>query len=1388
VFGRLNVRLLLGTLVLAAAVAGGLYGYHRYIDQPAYQMASAERFFAQGNQARDAGDITRAIKLYESCDRQLQNVLSPQKQPMNTTALYLRSRALSELVVLLEKQLADGNDPAAKERALEIRRQIWAGVERVRELDPNHAEAHVRLMMMYLVADQLPQAAVYASRIVELGPDRSTAGPWATYDADQAAARYIMAWMAINHHKPSQPEAALEYSRRSMDFEAKAYAGADKAPTPPRWRCVALEAHALTQLVEKHRKQVAPGHKDQGVREQREYLDQLRSRIPGWVARIRAESEEPLPTPPVRLPAHVHTIASMAVRVSPSDLPGLIDVLLLSVKYAPEVQDVLDRTELAARACATLVSAETTPELVLREVSRCLLQLADAAQRRVNHLVQVEKHPSPDLARNLAWGELCDRLDTLAEKTLLRSGSADAGAFLTLAQNAQRDGRQDAALRYVEKGLQAQGRSRPATSERADPAAKDRLQRVEAGLHVVAAWALLVQQKFPETESHLAALRRMGDKAVTAQVCLIEGLRALQDGRLEQAIRDLEIARQSPRIGEGLYPVLGLAHAYLGLGKYDRALANLEKVRKAFDRYEQLSPEEKAFADRLLPNPAALSLEFFRCHLGLGQLQQAMAYKEHLADLPEGHTATLLLVQACLYLQQLASRGAETGDLAPFFEAAAREVAAARKVLPEDTGLALAESRLTLAQPEIHTHVVASAVAGLLTPPRLGVQLAENLRLRRGLNWHVEKAERILHHHATSFRDQTALLGWAQWLSSQGRFDEAVGVLDRLEAKVTTPESKRRLQLERAHVALRRGQPRQVAQLVETLQQDRPDLATDILAVYYAAEVEKNRPEAQRRLAQAITRHTNQTLLHYWQAQLAQADGDYRQAARCYARCLQYSRLRTVAESGLLASLLGLVERESPLAAQELVADLLRANPRNPALLLAYAETAIGLDNLEGPQGMEGALRTLEGVLKEVGLSPAPGAYFLARGWQMGGRPDLARKEIERALAADRQHEPSLLMAGALALAREDWSRALEYAAALDNSHPGLPQPLLWRAAALEKLGQAPEAMQVCHQLTQEFPDRSEGYLALARVLEKAKDYANALAWVRAWRDRSPGDIPGLQLHLRLLVLSGRTQEAVAVAEQTLVDQVKALEDRPGAATAWEEVVQRELDLTQGAAQAFLSAMAFDRAEAWCRRAMTLVGKLPEQRRPAQAVRVELIIAEVHVWRAQTETTAPSRRAHFDEAIEVYQSIYEKYPGHLTAGNNLAYLLAQERGEVGAALAIIKQVRLGRHSQKPIPGDRLPLDLLDTIGVVYRSARQFEEAVNLFQEAARRYTDEPRIWLHLGRAYAGLKQYRLALDSLTRATRLAVDQADSSRDPLRKAQLQAVADEAREDRQKLRGP
>src|SRR5262249_3664282 len=138
------------------------------------------------------------------------------------------------------------------------------------------------------------------------------------------------------------------------------------------------------------------------------------------------------------------------------------------------------------------------------------------------------------------------------------------------------------------------------------------------------------------------------------------------------------------------------------------------------------------------------------------------------------------------------------------------------------------------------------------------------------------------------------------------------------------------------------------------------------------------------------------------------------------------------------------------------------------------------------------------------------------------------------------------------------------------------------------------------------------------------------------------------------------------------------------------------------------------------------------------------------------------------------------------AGNNLAWLLSQERGAQAEALAVLHQVCQGRYSHRPLSGDRPPLDLLDTMGVVLRSARRNEDAVKLFREAARRYKEEPRVFLHLARAYAGLQQYQAASENLDRAARLATAQMASTPDQRRKAELSTVLQAVRQDQDKLR--
>jgi tetratricopeptide (TPR) repeat protein len=600
-------------------------------------------------------------------------------------------------------------------------------------------------------------------------------------------------------------------------------------------------------------------------------------------------------------------------------------------------------------------------------------------------------------------------------------------------------------------------------------------------------------------------------------------------------------------------------------------------------------------------------------------------------------------------------------------------------------------------------------------------------------------------------------------------------------------------------------------------------------------------------LAAALSRHESNGLLHYWHGYTAQVRGHYRQAVESYRRALEFTQFQAAARGGLLVSLLRLGAKESPEEANQLAARLLAAHPSDPALLLAYAETAVLLDNVYGRSGMEGALHSLERVLREAPApprSPALGPYFLARGWWATGRPDLAWQEVRRAVQADRTHPPSLLLAAQLALAAEDWPACRQHAQALaeletedrgqrtedrgqrtedrgqrtedrgqrTEDRKGEPDVLfsapsgtavaarLLLAAALEGLGEVNAAQQTYQELIDRHPDQGAGYLRLAGLLEKARDYAGALRRLAPWRERAPGDLDAFQAHVRLLARMGQTQEAAQLAEAYLVHQLQqARSQRARAArprttdngqgttgNAGDARTDLEVSILLNVAGGFLGAGALDTAEAWAQRALRVAQGWPEAGRPAAVLAAQLALGNLYAVRSEREA-GPDRAAFARKAIAAYQAVYDQDPRHAVAANNLAWLQNRTGGaaEKDAALMIVDTLRKGRYSGRPVSGDRLPLELLDTLGVIYRDCRRFQEAVALFEEAIQRYANEPRVALHLGKSYAGLNQLDKAKAQLDRAYRQATDKAGAATSAERRAQWQAVAAEAQQAQREL---
>jgi tetratricopeptide (TPR) repeat protein len=1203
----------------------------------------------------------------------------------------------------------------------------------------------------YFKLDDFDKAVPYAQTLIERAGAAEAAVP---NRADYLlGAHFVLARVALGA-TPPRPEEALEQVRLAEQLRQQ-----QKGDVPPRWRMIGLEAVALKMQA------------DAG-RDNPRSLQRLREeRLPGWLARLRKETTEVVPA------SGDHPAHPFLADLSPSDTRGLLATVLVIVELNGGGPDLPTCVDLALTALEQMASEDATYLQLHAEVARSLPRLTAAVFAHAGAGPQPEAH----------WPQVVERLAGLLARSRAAGDAVSPRSYLDLCRYCREENRLDQALQFARAGLES------ATARPSSPEGHEVPE-----LHAEAARLLLLQGNSLSAEEHLVPL--FIDKTLAGVAHLMGGLAAVQNGRMERGISELKLALQSGSPRNNLPACLGLAQAYMALGKYDEALAQLLKIRTLVDKVDQLTEEDRKLVGTLLPDPAGLGLELFRCYLALGRMEEAREWKEKLRDTPRGPAAAALLVNA--RVRQAVARQQDNPEAARAEFAAARaELAMARRLYPDDARLVLVEAGLLVSQPEINRPLVACAAWSLLAPTDLGALLAANLRLRQGLEWHLARAEAVVRQHAwgRAKRDLPGLLAWVRWLQMRGRLDEAATLLARL-AEVEYPEHRRHLQFLRARLLLAGGRAAEVGPLVRDLELAKSDLDTDLLNVLYLAGLADGAQEARKKLDVALSRHESAGLLHYWHAQLAQARGDYRAATEAYGQSLAFTAFKGPSRAGLLASLSAL-NRQAPQESRELAMRLLQANPGDPALLLALVEANLLLGQLGGSEGVAGTLMALEAALKQEKKDPELAPYFRARAWLAAGRPDLGLGEIRRALALNPRHVPTLELAAQTTAALGEWGGVQEAADALAAVQTDLSEVLRWRGLALEKQGKHEEASQSYRDLVRRYPNLPAGYLGMARLLEKAGKVVEGLAWVERCRQRCPDDIQTCQTRVQFLCWCHKEDEAATAAEQMLRDllgrlrqeQAKALKERPPSDEAERErrvtadrdaLAERELTLDHAFAGAFLEAGAYDLADRWLGQYRDQVGRLPEAKRPATESRGHLLLGDLRLVQGRREPDPERRRRLMAQAIDAYTAAHRLAPEDLTAVNNLAWALNHER-RTGEAYAYAQELRKGRLSQQPLTGDRLPLPILDTLAEVFSAAGHPEEAVSMLEEAAVRYPREPQVYLQLGRAHLRLKNYSKAGEALARARQFAEGRAANAPDAEEERLWQRLAAEADDAKREL---
>jgi len=211
--------------------------------------------------------------------------------------------------------------------------------------------------------------------------------------------------------------------------------------------------------------------------------------------------------------------------------------------------------------------------------------------------------------------------------------------------------------------------------------------------------------------------------------------------------------------------------------------------------------------------------------------------------------------------------------------------------------------------------------------------------------------------------------------------------------------------------------------------------------------------------------------------------------------------------------------------------------------------------------------------------------------------------------------------------------------------------------------------------------------------------------------------------------------------------------------------VERRLAQRPDAALLLLAAKTYQvtgdsgKAEATLRRAAELDPSNPEprellgrlywsQRRPDLAVEQFKAMAKNAPQSATPHTmlaTIYQADKRFADAQRELEKVHQLDPADANAANNLAWLNAEHGGDLDVALQLAQQAKR-QSPERP--------DINDTLGWVYYKRGQPSLAISPFKTCIEREPGSATCHYHLGLAYAGTGDARLARQSLATAVKI----------------------------------
>jgi predicted Zn-dependent protease len=1358
--GKIFIGIVLGLLIGGA----GMVAFYRYVYVGAESaLKSAETAYARGVQAMEAKDAGAAMQAFdearlrtekaeEAASRKRLKLDSGSEEAKQNDALaakifWLRARAVRDhayaRAMSEQKPLPELPDLSTGEtyrnflavQDPEGRRDMRSWLLQAAAYDPTNAEVLKNALRTELTAStQVPWDSVepLARNIIKLNPkDTRAQYLLARYDFEQPQQK------KDGHFEPTAPEKRVT----SRVLQAREHLALSKeSGNYPLWRTLYLDA-ALHQWFANH---AATIKKDsERDREEQALRVLLFDGKTGALARARdGEDME---------------------RMSAWDAEGLLALHQMALDVALQ-----DRKKPGASDPSRAAEMMTALLNVCEKISTDPARIGDAANCAVAAAIKVEpmwnERPAAEARQQLA--SVTAIVSKAKEKKISRPKLylGLANLLLSEAQLLQKQGDRDwermdkEGIQWLEAGIQLGQESK------LDDAALSDLYALSAEMKVVRG------AKREAVANELDALRRaaVADKRrAPAVVSLIEGRLAAREGRMEMAREQLEKVVTSGNGDLAFRAYTPLALSYLNLNQPDKAIVVLENADRAYGSFETLSPQERAWVLEFVQSPAQILGLLATAHL---EAAKAKVIKQMQAQ-PGGPIDYELI------------RGHE--------EAVDRILQKVRA--PEPVNLFIRQMIVGYLASTNRIDRALEAVAELQKdyPDSLDtLKLAAGLRIQKALSakpattdrppplddkTRMEMDQTIQQFIAKYPNDRTAKLFWAEWLIHSQRAAEAVAYLKNPK---NFPADQDELFSRILAVALMVKGDRDEAHKVLQFLPENP--LNDLLLIQFAVTHE----EQSKKLGQAISRYQNNGLFRCWNARQDYNAGKYSEAAEAFFLALDITRVKSMAEEGLLKSLVALTQKDTA-KARDLTVQMLKSRPDDAALLLALAYTHLAMNEIGRPtdayersKTMAAALNLWEGAYLKSALGDRINAPLTkTQFWVLANHPEEARNEILRALQMNDKDPNALALFASIDIdmqSPELWEEARKTLAKLKSVQPDAPTLGFLTSTLDEKEGKVAQAIAGLEEMLRHDPRQSPLWQRWVGLEEHRGNSSQARAVCQRWREHLPDDVTAAETEVRFLAKDGKLPEARSAADAFFARALQRAEQQkaekpPGGVDlrAWNieqgvrfdhAVVQVQLSM----ARAFASAHAWDEAQGWIKR---VADKHPD-------LEAALLL--------QADTFLS--RKMWTQARDAYTEVIKRTPGHYVAGNNLAWILATQFKDLPKAYEVAQQVRRGQHGQHPAPGERLDPAFLDTLGLIYRSWNKpelYSEMRDLFEAARRRYPMDPRMSLYLGDAFAGLHQPEKAEALFAEAVTLAGPDVKNGFSPEQKKEVLQKVEESR---------